>query len=242
MPSMSVSSAASSRASTTASAASREPPIASISSMKRIAGAERRASSNARASLISASPGAAACSSPAARQTRPTPRDALSERAMSVLPEPGGPCSSSPVGGGTRSCAHSCGKSRGSAAQERTAATISSIPATPAIGFATGRSSCDNARVPAPAAARPPQASAAWGCAGAEICVGAARGVPTAAARKDGACAGEPDFSEARCTRSFVCAPEEKTRVCACSADESTTGAEGSPPSPCRWEDAATSN
>mmetsp|Transcript_87867 Transcript_87867/g.264252 ORF Transcript_87867/g.264252 Transcript_87867/m.264252 type:complete len:284 (+) Transcript_87867:1299-2150(+) len=96
------------------SAAPRAAPSASISSMNRIAGAAARASSKAAVSFASASPRLDDRSSAAPNAATCTPRLPAIARAMSVFPVPGGPCSSSPVGGGSPTDSYRPGARSGS--------------------------------------------------------------------------------------------------------------------------------
>eukprot|EP00967_Tisochrysis_lutea_P155359 scaffold310753_cov26-Tisochrysis_lutea.AAC.1 len=84
---------------------SRLGAMASISSMKRSAGATSRASLKTCRILASLSPDMPETTSGAEMRTKPTPSSPAIAHASNVLPQPGGPCSNSPRGGATPRCA-----------------------------------------------------------------------------------------------------------------------------------------
>mmetsp|Transcript_176846 Transcript_176846/g.430217 ORF Transcript_176846/g.430217 Transcript_176846/m.430217 type:complete len:230 (-) Transcript_176846:665-1354(-) len=113
-PSMSVRSCDTMRRSTSPLAFSRFGAIESISSMKMIEGAFFSASSKAFRRLLSDSPAILDMISGPLIRKKKAPVSLATARAISVLPEPGGPCSSTPRGGFTPSVLKSVGWRSGS--------------------------------------------------------------------------------------------------------------------------------
>mmetsp|Transcript_22248 Transcript_22248/g.71608 ORF Transcript_22248/g.71608 Transcript_22248/m.71608 type:complete len:371 (-) Transcript_22248:425-1537(-) len=93
---------------------SRLGAIESISSMKMMAGAFFSASSNTLRRLLSLSPVILDMISGPFTTKKKAPVSLATARAISVLPDPGGPCSSTPRGGFTPSFLNSCGWRSGS--------------------------------------------------------------------------------------------------------------------------------
>mmetsp|Transcript_17480 Transcript_17480/g.61398 ORF Transcript_17480/g.61398 Transcript_17480/m.61398 type:complete len:306 (+) Transcript_17480:1817-2734(+) len=122
-PSMSVSSCDTMRRSTSPFDFSRLGAMESISSMKMMAGAFFSASSKALRRLLSDSPAILDMISGPLMRKKKAPVSAATARAMSVLPDPGGPCSSTPRGGFTPSVLNSVGWRSGSSIISRICAS-----------------------------------------------------------------------------------------------------------------------
>mmetsp|Transcript_17400 Transcript_17400/g.55889 ORF Transcript_17400/g.55889 Transcript_17400/m.55889 type:complete len:294 (+) Transcript_17400:973-1854(+) len=118
-PSMRVSSWETMRRSTSPWVFSRLGAIESISSMKMMAGAFFSASSKALRRLLSDSPASLDMISGPLIRKKNAPVSLATARAMSVLPEPGGPYRRMPFGGLTPMVLNSCGWRRGSSTSSR---------------------------------------------------------------------------------------------------------------------------
>mmetsp|Transcript_37045 Transcript_37045/g.92914 ORF Transcript_37045/g.92914 Transcript_37045/m.92914 type:complete len:283 (+) Transcript_37045:1895-2743(+) len=108
-PSMRVSNCDTTRRSTSPLVLSRLGAMESISSMKMIAGLFFSASSKARRRLASASPAILLMTSGPLMRKKKAPVSLATARAINVLPEPGGPYSSTPRGGFTPSVLNNVG-------------------------------------------------------------------------------------------------------------------------------------
>mmetsp|Transcript_13329 Transcript_13329/g.32439 ORF Transcript_13329/g.32439 Transcript_13329/m.32439 type:complete len:235 (+) Transcript_13329:1486-2190(+) len=130
MPSMSVSSCDTMRRSTSPCVFSRLGAMESISSMKMMAGAFFSASSNALRRLDSDSPASLDMISGPLMRKKNAPVSLATARAMSVLPEPGGPYRRMPLGGFTPIVLKSMGWRRGSSTSSRICAICFRTPPT----------------------------------------------------------------------------------------------------------------
>ena len=127
-PSISVSSWATTRFSTSPTTLARFGAMASISSRKTIAGASRVACSNTSRSRPSDSPTYFCMISGPLTWMNVAWTSVATARAISVLPVPGGPYSSTPRGGSIRIRLKSCGYFIGSSISSRTRLSSRSRP------------------------------------------------------------------------------------------------------------------
>mmetsp|Transcript_10383 Transcript_10383/g.34129 ORF Transcript_10383/g.34129 Transcript_10383/m.34129 type:complete len:250 (+) Transcript_10383:754-1503(+) len=145
MPSISVSSCDTMRRSTSPWVFSRLGAIESISSMKMMDGAFFSASSKALRRLLSLSPASLLIISGPLMRKKKAPVSFATARAMSVLPDPGGPYRRMPFGGLTPMVLKSCGWRSGSSTSSRICAICLRTP--PTSSYPTSSSFSSSSRL-----------------------------------------------------------------------------------------------
>mmetsp|Transcript_18105 Transcript_18105/g.30239 ORF Transcript_18105/g.30239 Transcript_18105/m.30239 type:complete len:263 (-) Transcript_18105:433-1221(-) len=125
---------------------SRFGAIASISSMKRIDGALRSASSNACRNPSSESPGLFAMTSGPFKDLKNTPVSVFTASATIVLPEPAGPCINTPRGGRTPMTLKTSGCFSGRSMSSLSIASCLSSPPTSSYPTVSSSSACSSVR------------------------------------------------------------------------------------------------